>query len=138
MSLNKLFSITIKIDVKPYDIDAAGHVNNTVYVRWLEDLRIRLFENFLPINELLKQNQHLVVTSTAINYKKQISLSDNPVASMQMIRFDRVIWVLNAEFIVNDSLAAFAEQKCVVVNLLNNKIQKPPAGLTEKLKYERE
>lgn len=138
MSFNKLFSTTTKIDVKPYDIDAAGHVNNTVYVRWLEDLRIRLFENFLPINELLNQNKHLVVTSTAINYKKQISLNDNTVASMQLIRFDRVIWVLHAEFIVNDSLAAFAEQKCVVVNLLTNKIQKPPAGLAEKLKYERE
>ena len=138
MSLNKLFSTTTKIDVKPYDIDAAGHVNNTVYVRWLEDLRIRLFENFLPINELLKQNQHLVVTSTTINYKRQISLNDNPVASMQLIRFDRVIWVLHAEFKVNDSLAAFAEQKCVVVNLLTSKIQKPPAGLAEKLKNERE
>lgn len=138
MSFNKLFSTTTKINIKPYDIDAAGHVNNTVYVRWLEDLRIRLFESFLPINELLNQNQHLVVTSTAINYKKQISLNDNPVASMQLIRFDRVIWVLHAEFIVNDSLAAFAEQKCVVVNLLTNKIQKPPAGLAEKLKYESE
>lgn len=138
MSFNKLFSTTTKIDIKPYDIDAAGHVNNTVYVRWLEDLRIRLFENFLPINELLNQNQHLVVTSTVINYKKQISLNDNPVAFMQLIRFDRVIWVLNAEFRVNDYLAASAEQKCVVVDLLTNKIQKPPAGLAEKLKYERE
>ncbi|HSL88700.1 MAG TPA: thioesterase family protein [Ignavibacteriaceae bacterium] len=137
MSFNNLFIITTKIDVKPYDIDAAGHVNNTVYVRWLEDLRIRLFENFLPINELLKNNQHLVVTSTTINYKKKISLSDSPVASMRLIRFDRVIWVLNAEFRVNDSLAVFAEQKCVVVNLLTNKIQKPPVGLVEKIIYDR-
>ena len=28
------------ITVQPYDIDFAAHVNNVVYVRWIEDLRI--------------------------------------------------------------------------------------------------
>lgn len=137
MSDNNLFSAEIQFDVKPYDIDAAGHLNNTVYVRWLEDLRIKLFEKFLPVNILLKQNQYLVVTSTDIKYKKQISLNDKPIGRIWLERFDRVIWVLKAEFIVNDSLVAFAEQKCVVVNLLTNKIQKPPAELVKQFKLQR-
>lgn len=122
----------MKFEVKPYDIDAAGHVNNAVYVRWLEDLRIKLFENFLPVHELLKQNQYLVVTSTSIKYKKQISLDDNPSGKMWLERFDKVIWVLKAEIIKNDSIAAAAEQKCVVVNLLTNQIQKPLAEFVDK------
>lgn len=126
-----LFSTEIKFEVKPYDIDAAGHVNNAVYVRWLEDLRIKLFENFLSVHELLKQNKYLVVTSTSIKYKKQISLDHNPSGKMWLERFDKVIWVLKAEIVTNDLIAAAAEQKCVVVNLLTNQIQKPSAEFVE-------
>ena len=134
MSFNKLFNTITKIDVKPYDIDAAGHVNNAVYFKWLEDLRVKLFENFLPVNELLKQNQYLVVTSSNIKYKRQISLEDKPSGTMRLERIDRIIWVLKAEFTVNTYIAATAEQKCVVVNLINNIIQKPSAELVQKFK----
>lgn len=127
-----MFSAEIKFDVKPYDIDAAGHVNNAVYIRWLEDLRIKLFDNFLPVHELLKQNQYLVVTSTSIKYKKQISLEDNPSAKMWLERIDKIIWVLKTKIMLNDSIAATAEQKCVVINLLTNQIQKPSAEFVDK------
>ncbi len=42
--------ITFKI--KPYDIDAAGHVNNAVYINWLEDLRVKLFSKIIPLESL--------------------------------------------------------------------------------------
>jgi acyl-CoA thioester hydrolase len=132
MSENKMFLTEINFDVKPYDIDAAGHVNNTVYVRWLEDLRIKLFDNFLPVNELLKNNHYLVVTSTTIKYKKQITLNDKPTGRIWLERLDRVIWVINSEISVNQSLVASAEQKCVVVDLITNKIQRPSAEIFEK------
>ena len=32
----------LEIEIKTYDIDVAGRVNNIVYVRWIEDLRSRL------------------------------------------------------------------------------------------------
>lgn len=134
MTENNLFSAEINFNVKPYDIDAAGHVNNAVYFKWLEDLRVKLFENFLPVNELLKRNQYLVVTSANIKYKRQISLEDKPSGTMRLERIDRIIWVLKAEFTVNNFIASAAEQKCVVVDLINNIIQKPSAELVQKFK----
>lgn len=136
MTENNLFSAEINFDVKPYDIDAAGHVNNAVYFKWLEDLRVKLFEKFLPVNELLKRNQYLVVTSANIKYKRQISLEDKPSGTMRLERFDRVIWVLMANFTVDNLISSTAEQKCVVVDLINNTIQKPPAEFVEKLKLQ--
>ncbi len=54
--------ITEKIfDIKTYDIDIAGHVNNIVFVRWLEELRVKLFEQTLPIVDLIKENKFPVV-----------------------------------------------------------------------------
>jgi len=34
--------VSLDIRVQTYDIDFAGHVNNQVYVRWLEDLRMEM------------------------------------------------------------------------------------------------
>lgn len=136
MTENNLLSTEINFTVKPYDIDAAGHVNNAVYFKWLEDLRVKLFENILPVNELLKRNQYLVVTSANIKYKKQISLEDNPSGIMWLERIDRIIWVLKAEFTVYNFISSIAEQKCVIVDLSTNKIQKPPSEFVEKLKLQ--
>lgn len=45
MDLN--FQTESELEVKTYDIAAAGHVNNIVYARWLEDLRNMLFKKCL-------------------------------------------------------------------------------------------
>ena len=40
--------ISVKLDliINTYDIDVAGHVNNAVYVQWLEKLRTKLFTEY--------------------------------------------------------------------------------------------
>lgn len=43
LSKTNLLFIEVPLFVNTYDIDVAGHVNNIVYVRWLEDMRNELF-----------------------------------------------------------------------------------------------
>ncbi len=128
------YSVEKEFEVKSYDIDAAGHVNNIVYIRWLEYLRTELFEKFLPIGILLKEKQYPVVLETLFRYKKQMKYGDICNAKMFIERFDRSIWVLKAEFNVNDKTSSTAVQKCAVIDLLTNKIQKPPKCVLEKFK----
>lgn len=127
--------ITEKIfDIKTYDIDIAGHVNNIVFVRWLEELRVKLFEQTLPIVDLIKENKFPVVVETSIKYKRQIKIGEICNAKMFVERFDHPIWVLAAEFSVDDKIAATATQKCVIVDLLTNKIIYPPKEIVDKVK----
>lgn len=112
--------------VTTYDIDIAGHLNNVVYVRWLEDLRRILFDKHYPVKNLLGQNLYPVIASTNIKYKRQIKLFDKPKGFMWLKKIDRIILNLSAEFIVGNSLAASAEQKCVIYNLETNHMVKPP------------
>ncbi len=123
---NKIFSVEVKFDVKTYDIDAAGHVNNIAYVRWLEDLRVKLFDQFLPVSQLLEHDEFPVVAETNISYKRQIKLSDKPVGKMWIQKIEKVVWSLKAEIIVEGKIAAKADQKCVLVNLKTNKMVLPP------------
>ena len=120
---------SIDFEVKTYEIDVAGHVNNIVYVKWLEDLRIKLFSQLLPIENLVNEKLYPVVTFTIINYKKQLKLGDKPCGTMCIdnVRHN----MMNLKFsIVNKGIAcANGEQKCVLMNTGTGLMDK------EKLKY---
>ena len=89
---------SINFEIKTYEIDIAGHVNNIVYVKWLEDLRCKLFEKILPIDNLLYLNLYPVVTSTNIVYKKQLKLSDKPVGSIWIENIQHNMMILKFNF----------------------------------------
>ncbi len=121
---NAKYKASISLDIKTYEIDAAGHVNNIVYIKWLEDLRCKLFENIIPIYELLYQNLYPVVTSTNIVYKKQLKINDKPIATIWIDDIQHNIMIMKVNFTIDENLYAIAEQKCVLLNLTENKIDK--------------
>ena len=43
--------LELPLRVAGYDIDFAGHVNNAVYIRWLEDLRTVWMTRWVPLEE---------------------------------------------------------------------------------------
>jgi len=114
--------VEISHTVNTYDIDVAGHVNNIVYVRWLEDLRNELFSQNFLLKKLLVVNHYPVVVSSEIKYKKQIKLFDKPLGKMFVQSYSHGIIALKADIIVENSLAFIATQKCVLMNLNENKM----------------
>ena len=46
----KPLEISLDLPIKTYDIDFAGIVSNIVYIRWLEDLRLKMFEHHFAAN----------------------------------------------------------------------------------------
>ena len=118
---NPLF-IEVPLLVNTYDIDVAGHVNNIVYVRWLEDMRNVLFAQIYAMEKLLELNHHLVVISSEIKYRKQIRLFDKPIGKMIIHSYSHGMFVFKAEINVEDHLAFIATQKCVLMNLNENKM----------------
>jgi acyl-CoA thioester hydrolase len=90
-------SIEMYFEIKPYNIDAAGHVNNAVFINWLEDLRVKLFGNIIPLNKIINKGCHLVVASTAIEYKIPLYLFDKPVGKIRIEKFTKGIWYITAD-----------------------------------------
>lgn len=88
--------------VNTYDIDVAGHVNNIVYIRWLEDLRNKLFSQIQPLEKLLKANYYPVVISSDVKYKKQIKLFDKPIGRIFFENYANGIYTLKAEILVDN------------------------------------
>ncbi|MEW6005252.1 MAG: acyl-CoA thioesterase [Stygiobacter sp.] len=112
----------INIEVRTYDIDVAGHVNNIVFIRWLEDLRNKLFSTICSVEKLLANNLYLVVTSNEVKYKKQIKLSDNPIGTMFLETISHGVFTLKAQIKVKNTIVFYATQKCVLMNLSTGKM----------------
>ena len=61
-----------RIAVRWGDMDAMGHVNNTVYFRYMEQARIAWFEALVPGHEAWKTTG-IVIVSAACNFRRAIN-----------------------------------------------------------------
>ena len=69
---------TVPIVVSPADIDGLGHVNNVVYVRWMQDAATAHWETAAPAT--LRADVVWVVTRHEIEYKAPAFLGESLVA----------------------------------------------------------
>lgn len=107
----------LDLEIKTYNIDIAGHVNNAVYIQWIEDLRTKLFQDYFHLQELLNRKLYPVVISTDIHYKKFLKLFDKPVGIMKIESLNHGIFTLKAEISIDGKIAASVLQKCVISDL---------------------
>jgi acyl-CoA thioester hydrolase len=61
-----------RIPIRWGDMDAMGHVNNTIYFRYMEQARISWFERLVPEDEAW-QSTGIVIANASCNYKRPIT-----------------------------------------------------------------
>ena len=113
----KLLEVTLDLPVKTYDIDFAGIVSNIVYLRWLEDLRLKILETYLPLEPLMAQGYCPIIASTRVEYKKALRMFDRPVGKMWVAELGRSRCTLQAEIYLDRLLATTATQVGFFINL---------------------
>ena len=124
--------VELPIRVKTYDVDWIGHVNNIVYVRWLEDLRLHLLDTHFPLDALRDRGLAPIIVTTNIHYRKGISLSDHEVlARMWVSDFGRATFYLEAEFRVAGDLRCTAGQRGTFIDQAKMKPVRVPQGLID-------
>ncbi len=126
------FEIQVQLPVRTYDIDFAGVVNNIVYVRWLEDLRLEMLTRHFPLDEQLKNGIAPVIVKTTVDYKRPIKLSDSPSGKMWIKTIEAVRWTINAVIAVDGNVVALGEQVGIFVDLQNNRPIRMPEVLKQK------
>jgi acyl-CoA thioester hydrolase len=68
------------IGVHPSDIDHMGHVNNSVYLKWVQDAVVKFWETVAPAEAV---GSHLwVALQHQITYRRPAFLEDNVVADV--------------------------------------------------------
>jgi len=64
--------VEVPIHIRWRDVDSYGHVNNAVYLTYLEEARDRWVETTLP-------GTNFVIVRVAIDYRRELSLEDQDV-----------------------------------------------------------
>lgn len=123
-----------ELKVKIVDIDALGHVNNSVYVAYLEQARCHWYESAgIPVNEMHNRFVSTVVLRLDIFYVKEAKLDDTLTVRTIPVRlgntsfvFEQVIFNQKGEIIteatVTNVMFDLITRKSVpVINEISNK-----------------
>jgi len=121
-----------RIPIRWGDMDAMGHVNNTVYFRYMEQARIGWFDALVPAAEAWKDTG-IVIANASCNFKRalnypgtvEVRLSIDPPGGSSVSTF--------YELKMDDTL--YADGAAVVV-FIGMKSQKPiriPQGIRSQL-----
>jgi acyl-CoA thioester hydrolase len=120
------------LPIRTYDIDFAGIVSNIVYVRWLEDLRLAMMEEAYPITRALAEDAAPILLETRISYERPVTIRDALKGRIWATEMGRVKWHLAAEFVVDDTVHARAEQVGLFIRLSTRRPIAPPPPLRQR------
>lgn len=115
----------------PEDIDILGHVNNAVWVRWIQDIAVAHWEAWAPQTD--QDGSFWVVTRHEIDYRGNVAegetvtgetwVSDPPRGA----RFDR-----NVRFTGSDGkVRVEAKTTWAIIDRATGRIMRVPPALTE-------
>lgn len=102
-----------------YQIDFIGHVNNIVYVQWLENARIKLIEAMgLTITKIAHEDEILpIITETDIKYKKPFYLSNKVHVEVWVSEMFNISSNFRFRFLnENEEVCALAQQKVLFID----------------------
>jgi len=124
--------VVIPIIVRSYDIDFAGIVSNIVYLRWMEDLRMKFLEEHLPLDAQMEAGFVPALTHTEIFYHRQTRLFESVIGRSWLKDLTRTTWTLAGEFTVNGEVVATARQTGAFIRLETGKPVRTPLEMREK------
>lgn len=108
---------SFKTEVRGYELDSYGHVNNAVYVSYTEQARWEILKKAGLLESFLERELLLVVTETNIRYMRELKLFDK-VEIISTIKFEAPYLVFYHDIInVTDSLkSAKAKVKTLLID----------------------
>jgi len=114
---------------RPEDIDVMGHVNNAVWVRWMEEIATAHWEALAPPDA--QARYAWVVTRHEIDYRGNVREGDAVLARTRVAgpprgaRFDRLIDFHGAD----GALKVSARTTWAMIDLASRRLMRVPANL---------
>lgn len=108
---------TFTFDVRSYEIDVYDHVNNAVYVQWLEHGRCKLLQDmgFDYVNIGDKWGVRFMTVRTDISYRRALKLGDRVSVATSVERFGNTSVTFRQVITTEDKPEPAADALVVVV-----------------------
>lgn len=123
-TLLKEFPAVLTLPILWGNMDALGHVNNTIHFGWFESSRIYYIEQAMMHSLLGGHKLGPILASTNCNYKRQLLYPGNVAIGSRVVRIGRTSMTL-AHCIVNQEKNEVAATGESVVVIFNFETQRP-------------
>ena len=123
---------TERIAIRWGDMDAMGHVNNTVYFRYMEQARIGWFESLLPGGAAWR-TIGIVIVNASCNFKKPINYPGTVEVKVFAGEPGGSSIDTHYELLLGDELYADGAAKVVFVDAQKQKPLRIPDGIRKML-----
>lgn len=111
-------TISFDLEIFTYQIDFIGHVNNAVYIQWMEIGRSKLLDTIgLPVHKVSKQGFVPVLAHTEIAYKLPLYLGDTVRMELWLSELKKASAIMKFCFYNGEgTLTALGQQKGLFVD----------------------
>lgn len=116
------------VEVRTYELDSYGHVNNAVYLNYFEYTRIKFLNEIgFDFKGLTDEGYYLYVTKTTISYKHSVVLNDVLTIEVEPVKEGVASGVYQQKaYNQNGVLCAEAEVTWACVNKETGKLTRLP------------
>lgn len=128
----RCFEVTKPISIGTYDIDFAGHVSNIVYLRWMEDMRLMIFDEYFPLQGFMEQGMLPVLAGSAIEYRRALRLFDKPIGHMWIEEVRPASVIFRGEVVLDGTVTTTASHTGVFVSATSMKPIRIPRLIVDK------
>lgn len=127
--------VEMPIPVHGYDVDFMGIVNNTVYVKWLEDLRMAILDKYFPLTEMLKDGNSPILAETCIQYKYPVTFESHLIGHCSIWLTGRSRWIAEHVIEGDGRTYATARQSGYYFNIERHRPVSFPDDIVEKFMH---
>jgi YbgC/YbaW family acyl-CoA thioester hydrolase len=106
-----------KTNVKGYELDSYGHLNNAVYLNYTEQARWEILNKKKLLHLFFSRGLLLVVTETNIRYKRELKLFDE-IEIETTIKFEAPYLIFYHD--IKNTISGYSAAKAKVKTLLIN------------------
>jgi acyl-CoA thioester hydrolase len=110
--------VVFEQEVYTHQTDYVGHLNNIIYIQWMEIGRTKLLEHIgLTFDKLERENIAPILTRTEIHYKKSLYLSEKIKIEIWVSELKNASAIMSFNFFnSNNELAAYGNQTGLFIN----------------------
>jgi acyl-CoA thioester hydrolase len=109
------FPVVIELAVQWGDHDAFGHVNNTVYFRWYESVRIAYLERLGFADRNSPNGLGPILAAIGCNYRRQVTYPDRVLIAARVVRIGRSSMLMEHKVWSTAQKAVVADGQSTVV-----------------------
>jgi acyl-CoA thioester hydrolase len=108
---------TYELEVRSYELDVYNHVNNAVYINWLEQGRSKLLQDkgFDYMSVIRDWNVHFMTVRTEIDYHSALKLGQRAVVSTTVDKFGNTSITIAHQVTRVDESTPAVKAKVVIV-----------------------